>query len=662
MVGANLTPCPCYEVMPFIKSDVHYWTWQYFGGELHVKPYWLITTCAALSLVATPVASQEEQTQLFWGDTHLHTSYSFDAFMNGNKSADPDTAYRWAKGQPVVHPYNRARVQLDRPLDFLVVADHAELMGVIRSIHLEEPELPEMGWWDSMRRWFAIRVLNSKLEDGTAGEVFLELLPSAAENPGGDPVADPSNVLPTGRFGDTRDMEQLAWNEIVDAAERHNSPGTFTSFVGWEWSSIPTGANLHRVVMSPNAELAKEYLPYGSDDSQYPEDLWSWLEETSARTGAEFVAIPHNSNISKGYMFRDLTLKGEPISQAYAERRMRWEPVAEITQIKGDSETHPSLSPDDEFASFEEYDFYIQKTDGGYSYEPSKGDFVRSGLKTGLEVEKAVGANPFKFGVIGSTDSHSGLASADENNFWGKMARDSTPETKRNFGIGRRAVTGWNMAAQGLAAVWAEENTREAIFAAFKRREVYGTTGPRMKLRFFAGWDFSGLDERRSNLAEIGYRDGVPMGGDLTRPSGGDASPQFIIQAVQDPVGAGLDRVQVVKGWLDDEGLAQERIYNVAWAGDRETDQNGGLPSLPETVDETSGRLANDPGAPELLTVWQDPDFNPEQRAFYYIRVLEVPTARHSLLDAIALQIDPPSEGPAVQQERAYSSPIWYTP
>ncbi len=631
-----------------------------------MKLSWLFSGCAVLLFHATPVASQDEPTQLFWGDTHLHTSYSFDAFMNGNKSADPDTAYRWAKGQPVIHPYNRARVQLDRPLDFLVVADHAELMGVIRAIHLEEPELPEMGFLGSIRRWFSIRVLNSKLEEGTAGELFLELLPSSAEKPGGDPVADPANVLPTRAFGDTRDMEQIAWNEIVDAAERHNDPGKFTSFVGWEWSSIPTGANLHRVVMSPDASLAKQYLPFGSDDSQYPEDLWAWLEETSENTGAQFLAIPHNSNISKGYMFSDTTLKGAPITRAYAEQRMRWEPVAEITQIKGDSETHPSLSPDDEFADFEGYEFYIQKTDGGYAYAPGKGDFVRSGLKTGLEVEAAVGANPFKFGVIGSTDSHSGLASADEDNFWGKMARDSTPETKRNFGIGRRAVTGWNMAAQGLAAVWAEENSREAIFAAFKRREVYGTTGPRMKLRFFAGWDYSDLNDDMNNLVEIGYRDGVPMGGDLVRPTGANgrdgSAPSFIIQAVKDPVGVGLDRVQVVKGWLDSEGRSHERIFNVAWAGERSLDESGNLPPLPETVDETTGRLTEDLGAPELITVWQDPEFNVDELAFYYLRVLEVPTARHSLLDAIALQIDPPKEGPAVQQERAYSSPIWYTP
>lgn len=618
----------------------------------------------SMVVVGSSVASaQDEPTNVYWGDTHLHTSYSFDAFMNGNKTADPDTAYRWAKGQPVVHPYNRARVQLSRPLDFLVVADHAELMGVIRSVNTGTAEFAEMGVIDSIKRWFSVRYLNDKIEDGTAGEVFRDLLPDAAENPGSDPVADPNGPVPPRVFGDTSAIEKIAWDEIVDAAERHNDPGKFTSFIGWEWSSLPTGANLHRIVFSPaGGEVAKEFLPYGSDDSQYPQDLWQWLDDTSARTGADFVSIPHNSNISKGYMFQETNLKGEAMTPDYARTRVRWEPVVEITQIKGDSETHPDLSPNDPFADFEQYSFYIQKSDGGRGYKASKADFVRPALGTGLKIEDKIGVNPFKFGVIGSTDSHSGLASADEDNFWGKMARDSTPETKRNFGIGRGTVTGWNMAAQGLAAVWAEENTRTAIFNAFKRREVYATTGPRMRVRFFAGWDFSELNDQQSNLAEIGYRDGVPMGGDITRPADPGAAPQFLIHAVKDPLGENLDRMQVIKGWLDESGEPQEKIYDVAWSAGREVGRGGVLDPIPDVVDRTTGRLTQDIGAPELITVWQDPDFDADQRAFYYVRVLQVPTARHSLLDAIALQMAPPEEGPAVQQERAYTSAIWYTP
>jgi len=583
--------------------------------------------------------------------------------MNGNKSADPDTAYRWAKGQPVIHPFHRARVQLERPLDFLVVADHAELMGAIRAIYYDKAKLPDMSVWGGIKRWFSVKVLKSKLDDGTAQEVFLDLLPDAMANPGGDPVTDPNNKMVTGTFGDTRAIEQIAWDEIVDAAERHNQPGEFTSFVGWEWSSIPMGANLHRIVMSPDGgALAKKYQPYGSDDSQYPEDLWAWLEKTKSETGADFLAIPHNSNISKGYMFQETNLKGAPMTDAYAKRRIHWEPVAEITQTKGDSETHPSLSPGDEFADFETYQFYIQKSDSPYTYAPKKADYVRSALGTGLKLEEKLGTNPYKFGVIGSTDSHSGLSSSDEDNFLGKMARDSTPESKRLFGIGARTLTGWNMSAQGLAAVWAEANNREAIFAAFKRREVYGTTGPRMRVRFFAGWGFDALDDQQSNVAEVGYKGGVPMGGDLARASEPGKAPQLLIQATKDPVGANLDRAQVIKGWLGADGEPREKIYDVAWSGDRNPGADGKLPAVGDTVDRRSGEVSNSIGTPELITVWTDPDFSADQRAFYYVRVLQIPTARHSLLDGIALQEETPKEGPAAIQERAYTSAIWYTP
>ncbi|NVJ99206.1 MAG: DUF3604 domain-containing protein [Alphaproteobacteria bacterium] len=623
----------------------------------------LITALLATTSIADGALADEEPTNLYWGDTHLHTSYSFDAFMNGNMTADPDTAYRWAKGQPVIHPGNRARVQLDRPLDFLVVADHAELLGVIRQINTGTAQLPDMSLWGSIKRWFVVRGLNKKLEDGTGHEVFRDLLPDAASKEGGDPVQDPNNSLPGRAFGDTSEMQRVAWHEIVDAAEHHNNPGTFTSFVGWEWSSIPTGANLHRIVMSPQGgETAKKYLPFGSDISQYPEDLWSWLEETSAETGAEFIAIPHNSNISKGYMFGRTTLKGAAITPDYANRRSHWEPVTEITQIKGDSETHPALSPEDQFADFETYRFYIQKSDNDYVYKAQEGDYVRSGLKIGLEIEEDVGVNPYKFGVIGSTDAHSGLSSADEDNFWGKMARDGTPESKRLFGIGRRALTGWNMSAQGLAAVWAEENTRDAIFKAFKRKEVYGTTGPRMRVRFFGGWDFSEFDPERGNVAKAGYRDGTPMGSDLPPAPAAGQAPQFLIQAVKDPLGANLDRVQVIKGWVDAEGKAQERVFDVSWSGTRTPGPDGTLPNIGDTVDRNTGKTANTIGATELVTVWTDPTFSADERAFYYVRVLQIPTARHSLLDAIALQEPAASEEPEVIQERAYTSPIWYTP
>ncbi|MFK8050276.1 MAG: DUF3604 domain-containing protein [Halioglobus sp.] len=614
-----------------------------------------------LALGLTQNTAVAEPSQLLFGDTHLHTSYSFDAYLNKNQTADPDTAYRWAKGLPVVHPFNRARVQIGTPLDFLVVSDHAELMGVIRATNLGTAEPEDLGLWGNLKAWFAITMLNRAIESGDGASVFNALLPVSAENPGSDPVADPANELPTSTFGDTLDTESTAWHEIVDAAERHNSPGKFTTFIGWEWSSIPTGANLHRIVFTPDSGVrAKQFVPYGSDQSQYPEDLWTWLEETSDRTGSRFIAMPHNSNISKGYMYADTTLKGVAITQEYARRRMQWEPVSEITQIKGDSETHPTVSPDDEFADFETYTHYIQQ--GHMDYVPKAADYARSALRLGLALEQKIGVNPYQFGMIGSTDSHSGLSSAEEDNFWGKFARDSTPETKRSSErIGGGEVTGWNMSASGLAAVWARDNTRDEIFAAFQRKEVYATTGTRLRVQVFGGWDFSESSVESTDFANIGYSQGVPMGGNLNRV-GGSQSPQMLIRAMKDPNGANLDRVQVVKGWVDSSGIQHEKVYNVAWSGDRQLNFDGKLPSVGNTVDLSTGHYENSIGAEELSIRWTDPDFDADQAAFYYVRVLEIPTPRHSLYDALALNADIPEEGPATLQERAYTSPIWFNP
>jgi hypothetical protein len=624
-----------------------------------VYPYALTILLAS---AATATVAAEAPTRLLFGDTHLHTSYSFDAYLNKNQTADPDTAYRWAKGLPVIHPYHRARVQIRTPLDFLVVSDHAELMGVIRAIHNGTAELEDLGWYGNARRWVSNTLMDYALEEEAGNRIFTKILPNKAENPGGDPVQDPANILPDSPLGDTLKTETTAWHEIVDAAERHNDPGQFTSLIGWEWSSIPTGANLHRIVFSPDgADKAKQFVPYGSDQSQYPEDLWQWLEDTHERTGARFIAIPHNSNISKGYMYGDTTLKGEPITAEYAQRRLAWEPISEATQIKGDSETHPSQSPDDEFADFESYTHYIQQEP--QEYVPTAGDFIRSGLKRGLALEQKVGVNPYQFGLIGSTDSHSGLASAEEDNFWGKFARDSTPETKRSDdSIGGTRATGWSMSASGLAAVWAKENTREEIYAAMRRREVYATTGTRLKVRLFAGWDFAPEDAESQELADIGYDRGVPMGGILNRNPDPDAAPTLLVRAFKDPEDANLDRLQVVKGWLDANGRQQEQVFDIAWSGDRVLDSDGKLPPVGNTVDLASARYENTIGAVELSTFWRDPDFNPDLSAFYYVRVLQIPTPRHSLYDSIALQIPAPEEGPATIQERAYTSPIWYTP
>jgi hypothetical protein len=617
---------------------------------------------AALVFVNCMVTAEPVK-NVYFGDTHLHSSYSFDAFLNNNHSADPDTAYRWAKGQPVIHPYNRARVQIDTPLDFLVVSDHAEMLGVMRAVHEDNFIKEDLGWIGNVKRWYSFWLMNRAIDSNTGLQFFSQFLP---QNPTieshSDPVQHPdNNISDLAIFGDTSKTSTLAWHDIVETAERHNDPGTFTSLLGWEWSSIPMGANLHRIVISPDgAEKGKQFLPYGSDQSQYPEDLWQWLDETQKQTGARFLAIPHNSNISKGYMFDDTTLRGEPITAEYARRRMQWEPVVEATQIKGDSETRSDFSPEDEFADFENYDYYIQvgqKND----YKASAADYIRPALKRGLSIGQQVGVNPYKFGLIGSTDAHTGLSTSEEGNFWGKMASDSTPETKERLGAKIRS-NGWNMSASGIAAVWAEENTREAIYAAFKRKEVYATSGPRLRVQMFAGWDFPEGAESSESFSAIGSQFGVPMGGDLTAGDNDGKAPVFLLRAVKDPLGANLDRLQVVKGWIDSAGQQQEKVYNVAWSDDRQLDASGNLSPVGNTVDLSSGRYDNSIGQPEFSLRWTDPDFGPQQSAFYYVRVLQIPTPRNGLLDSLALELDEPPRGAKTIQERAYSSPIWYQP
>jgi hypothetical protein len=625
----------------------------------------LLLSALLLSAASLSVAEDKSATatQVYFGDTHLHTSYSFDAFLNNNHSADPDTAYRWAKGQPVIHPYNRARVQIQTPLDFLVVSDHAEMLGVMKAVRNDSDLFADLGLWASLKRWYAMRLMNDAIDTDTGLEFFGRFLPVSVQAEGHvDPVLDPSNNIgDVAIFGDTTAVGTAAWNDIVASAERHNDPGTFTSLIGWEWSSIPTGANLHRIVISPDgAEKSNQYLPFGSNRSQYPEDLWTWLGETQKRTGARFIAIPHNSNISKGYMFDTTTLRGEEITADYATRRIAWEPIAEITQIKGDSETRSNLSPEDEFADFENYEHYIQN--GPVNYVGSAADYIRPALKRGLAIEQKVGVNPYKFGLIGSTDAHSGLSSSEENNFWGKMATDSTPETKARPGMKVEDRDGWNMSASGVAAVWAAENTREAIYAAFKRKEVYATTGPRMRVQMFAGWSFPDGAVEADDFAAIGYSNGVPMGSDLAATGRSDQAPSFLLRAVKDPLEANLDRAQIVKGWVDASGVEHEQIYNVAWSGERQLGADGRLPAVGNTVDLNSGRYSNSIGQAEFALKWTDPDFDPQHSAFYYARILQIPTPRNALFDAVALGLDKPPKGPSTIQERAYTSPIWYQP
>jgi len=527
----------------------------------------------------TPAAIASEPNRLYWGDTHVHGSYSREAQGRGYRSVDPDTAYRWAKGLPVVHPHTKAKVQIETSLDFLIVTDHAE------------------------------------------------------------------------------GLEPTEWNGMVEAAERHYAPCSFTSFIGWEWTADSDGKNLHRVVfMKDGREQAAEFTPLSPVDGRRPEDLWAWLEETSARVGTDFLAIPQSSNLSRGAMFAEVDSEGRPMTAAYARSRMRWEPVVEVTQIKGDAETHPSLSPDDEFADFER--FSQTPRDSSEQAKADPGDYARSGLLRGLGIDQVVGANPFQFGLIGSTNSQTGLASAEEDNFW--SASDSDPEAERVPGL--EWIKDSDLSAQGLAAVWAEENTRSSIFAAFKRKEVYATTGPRIRVRFFGGWNFDKKQAKNAGMVKTGYTLGYPMGSDLSSAPK-DKAPGFLMYAVKDPEGANLDRIQIVKGWVDSDGKTHEKVYDVVWSGDRALGPDGKVPPLENTVDLATTEYQDTGGAPTLSGFWSDPAFDREQPAFYYLRVLQIPTPRHTLYDALALGTDPSKTGhPPTIQERAYTSPIWYTP
>ena len=613
-----------------------------------------------LLLTHLPAASAGESTRLLWGDTHLHTSYSFDAFLNQNDSADPDTAYRWARGLPVIHPYTEARVQIGAPLDFLVVSDHAEAMGVLRAIVNGTEQFGAVSGWDWVRRWFAVTSIRLAMWSGNGPLIFKDLLPVKLVNWGDDPVLDPGNAPLNDMLGDLTPTVATSWAAVIDAAEANNRPGEFSALLGWEWSSIPAGANLHRVIVTPNGrEQASQYLPFGSDQSQYPQDLWQWLQATAEASDSQFISIPHNSNISKGYMFDETNLRGEPMTSDYIATRRYWEPVVEMTQLKGDSETHPSLSPEDPFADFEQYDFYIQQE--WQPFRAAVGDYIRPALGRGLQIGQRLGSNPYQFGLIGSTDAHTGLSSAEEDNFWGKMAYDSIPKNKSGGALGGTRATGWDMSAAGMAAVWATENTRQGVFDAMRRREVYATTGPRISVRMFAGWDFTPEDAASPDLAAIGYAGGVPMGGELSGPVAG-AGPRFLVSAMKDPAGANLDRIQVIKGWVDARGASHEKIFNVAWSGARELAADGSLPDVGNTVDPATASYSNDIGAAQLAVVWEDPEFDPAQGAFYYVRILQIPTPRHSQYDAVALGLEQADDFPAAIQERAYTSPVWYSP
>jgi len=598
----------------------------------------------------SPYAARAFPARVYWGDTHLHTSYSMDAGAFGARLG-PSDAYRFARGEEVVSSTGQ-RVKLSRPLDFLVVADHSDNMGFFPKLFAGDPAMladpTGRRWYDMMQKGGAeaVKVALEVIDSFSKGT-----FPKALASLPGSPAY------------------RSAWEQTIKAAEEANTPGRFTAFIGNEWTSNTGGNNLHRVVIfrdgSDKASRVEPYTtlkPLGSDN---PRDLWKWMAAYEEQTGGRILAIAHNGNLSNGIMFPEIeSFTGKAVDREYAETRIRWEPLYEATQIKGDGESHKFLSPNDEFASYETWDkgnlnMSVPKRPEMLQYE-----YARSGLKLGLKIEHKVGVNPYKFGMIGSTDSHTGLATAEEDNFFGKHS-GSEPSAKRwehPVGcFGGVCIMGWEQAASGYAGVWATENTREALFDAMVRKETYATTGPRMIVRFFGGWDFEMQDTQTRSPAIAGYTKGVPMGGDLRQAPAGKV-PTFLVAALKDPIGANLDRIQIIKGWLDAKGDVQEQVYDVVWSDGRKPGADGKLPPVGNTVDVANAVWTNTIGAPELITVWKDPDFDPALKAFYYVRVIEIPTPRWTAYDAKYYGVKMSPEVPMITQERAYTSPIWYTP
>ena len=603
--------------------------------------------------VYSPYAERNFPERPLWGDSHLHTSLSVDAGLFGN-TLPPREAYRFARGEQVTSATGQP-VRLSRPLDWLVVADHSDGMGLIADLRAGTPEVLA---FEQGARWSAN--LRAGGEAGVAAA--LDLITTFAND-----KVDPdlfSSYQPGSK------AYRTLWHKVIAEAEAFNDPGRFTAFIGFEWTSLINGNNMHRVVMmrddgdkAGQVEPFTMTAPWGSPD---PRDLWKYLNQYEAGTGGDILAIPHNGNLSNGIMFPlEAQWNGKKFDQTYVTERAKWEPLYEATQIKGDAEAHPFLSPDDEFADYETWDVGNLDMSQAKTKDMLAGEYAREALKRGLAIEAKLGTNPYKFGMIGATDSHTSLASAEEDNFFGKHSggepspeRWKHPFTKTDKGV----FEGWQTVASGLAAVWATENTRESIFDAMERKEVYGTTGPRMTVRLFGGWDYTDQDLNSRMPALVGYEKGVPMGGDLRKAPAGASAPKFMVYALRDPIGANLDRIQIVKGWSDSKGKTYEKVYDVAWSGDRKAGANGKLPAVGNTVDVANANWTNTIGASELAVVWTDPDFDAKQKAFYYARVIEIPTPRWTAYDAFRYGVKMSDDVEMITQERAYTSPIWYTP
>jgi hypothetical protein len=596
----------------------------------------------------SPYAGRNFPTRPFFGDTHTHTSFSMDAGAFGARLG-PKDAYRLAKGEELTASTGQL-VKLSRPLDFMVVTDHSDGFGFFPLLFGADANLMA---YPQGQRWYDM------IQSGKGADAAIEIIVSFSQGK----MAE--GLLPVPGTPAYRS----AWRETIKAADEANEPGRFTAFIGYEWTSNTGGNNLHRnVIFRDGGDKASRVEPYttqkplGSDN---PRDLWKWMAAYEEKTGGEVLTIAHNGNLSNGQMFPIIEPgTGKKIDREYAEIRARWERLYEASQIKGDGETHPLLSPNDEFANFERWDKGNLDLSELKKPDMLEFEYARSALKNGLKLAQELGVNPYKFGMVGSTDAHTGLAAVEEDNFFGKTSSSEPSATRAMHPFvktDKAVIMGWETTASGYAAVWARENTREAIFDAMQRRETYATTGPRMLVRFFGGFDFEAKDAGNRMPAQIGYTRGVPMGGDLTNAPPGK-SPTFLVAALKDPIGANLDRYQIVKGWLAGTGKVHEKVYDVAWSGDRKAGADGKVPLVGSTVDVPNATWTNTIGAPELIAVWKDPDFDPAQRAFYYGRVIEIPTPRWTAYDAKKFGVRMPPEVPMTTTERAYTSPIWYTP
>lgn len=603
--------------------------------------------CTSISFQASaqenaysPAVGKDYPSQVFWGDTHLHTRNSADAYSLGNMNLSPADAYRFARGQKL-SAHDGQPVQLRRPLDFLVVSDHAEYLGGNYLFDLNDPLVSQS---PIAKKW------KDYLANGEAFKVITSFM---------DSIEDPQNTPPF-----PEPVRQSIWEDVVRTADLYNDPGAFTAFVGYEWTSMIEGNNLHRVVIyKDGAGVADQMPPFSAQDSKDPQDLWKALDAYEKKTGGEVMAIAHNGNLSNGMMFPEKTVDGKKIGKDYARLRSRFERLYEVSQVKGDGEAHPTLSPLDEFADFENWDVdNIERSELKEDWMLPH-EYARSALKLGLDYEAKLGINPFKFGMIASTDGHNTFSTTAEDNFFGKFPEsEPNPSRMTSEMAGGVLWQNWRLVASGYAAVWARENTREALYEAMERKEVYATTGSRIQVRFFGGWEYAQSDVTRPDYLDVAYAKGVPMGGDITRAPGKSA-PTFMVVAARDPIGANLDRVQIIKGWREKGGALKEKVYNVAWSGERKARPDGSLEPVGSTVNVAEASYSNAIGAADLAAVWQDPDFDPKQRAFYYMRVLEIPKPRWTAYDAKYFNLkDLPEDVPMSVQDRAYTSPIWYTP